>query len=194
MKKNLFIFMTILISGLSFNYQSFAENEPEGNVCDNEYVLCTSAPCIPDPSNPDTKAICACEVNKGLNYGYSDCEARTPNTGVNDVRKALSTYSFAQALGKAVLACPKGKPWTDCLDQPCIVDPKNPIKAICACKIVRDQAFVTYGGRCNTLTCDTGYWSGATVDSFLFASKEFAKKMGLDEMPAMQCPGQKAKP
>ena len=74
MKKILFIFMTILIAGLSFNYQSFAENKPDGNVCDNEYVLCTSAPCIPDPSNPDTKAICACEVNKGLNYGYSECD------------------------------------------------------------------------------------------------------------------------
>lgn len=58
----------------------------------------------------------------------SDCKARKPSTDSNGVTRALSTYSFAQAPEKAVLSCPVGKPWSDCLDQPCIVDPNERAK------------------------------------------------------------------
>ncbi|MEX0999524.1 MAG: hypothetical protein WD000_06155 [Thermodesulfobacteriota bacterium] len=125
-----------------------------GTICKNEYVLCTSAPCVPDPSKPDSNAICSCDVNKGLNFGLSQCDSRTPVTDSNGVTKVVSTFSFAQAPTKPVLSCPEGKPWTDCLDQPCIVDPLNPLKAICTCKIVRDKPFDTFGGDCVSLTCD----------------------------------------
>jgi len=67
----------------------------------------------------------------------------------------------------------------------------NPLKAICTCKIVRDQPFATYGGDCNTLTCDTGYWSGATVGSFVGASKDLMKAFGIEDKPATYCPGMK---
>ena len=192
MKKNLFLYIIIFISALSFSYEIWAQSKSSnksGKVCENEYVLCTSAPCIPDPSNPDKKAICNCEVNKGKNFGMSDCEARKPSTDSNGVTKALSTYSFAQAPTKPMLTCPKGKPWTDCLDQPCIVDQRNPLEAICTCKIVRNQSFVTYGGDCNTITCDNAYWSAATLKSFLEGSSILAEAMGLGTVPAEFCPG-----
>lgn len=192
MKKYLYLYVIIFISALSFSYEVLAESKSSnesGKVCENEYVLCTSAPCIPDPTNPDKKAICKCEVNKGQNFGMSDCEARKPTTDSNGVTKALSTYSFAQAPTKYLIACPKGKPWTDCLDQPCIVDQTNPLEAICTCKIIRNQAFVTYGGNCNTNTCDNAYWSSATLASFLEGSSTLAKAMGLEKVPAEFCPG-----
>ncbi|WP_444884795.1 hypothetical protein [Microbulbifer sp. PSTR4-B] len=200
MKKHSFLFIMILIALAFIGFNAAAEEvkpkppqSSEGNICSNEYVLCTSAPCIPDPRNPDSNAICQCDVNKGLNFGMSACKARIPVTDSTGVKKILSTFSFAQAPTKPVLSCPEGNPWTDCLDQPCIVNPMNPLKAICTCKIVRDQPFVTFGGDCVSLTCDTGYWSGATVGSYIGASKQLMKAFGLDQTPAKYCAGTKAK-
>lgn len=198
MIKQSLLFTIILIAAAFMVTKTTAEEDghkpvknSKGIICDNEYVLCTSAPCIPDPSNPDSNAICRCDVNKGLNFGFSECKNRTPVTDSNDVKKALSTFSFAQAPTKPVLSCPEGKPWTDCLDQPCIVDPMNPLKAICTCKIVRDKSFVTFGGDCVSLSCDTGYWSGATAESYVGASRKLMKAFSLDEIPAKYCVGMK---
>jgi len=198
MKKVSFLFIlflsVVLLSGFGAEAEKGGDSairSDSGIICNNEYVLCTSAPCVPDPSNPDSNAICSCDVNQGLNFGMSQCDSRTPVTDSNGVTKAVSTFSFAQAPTKPVLSCPEGKPWTDCLDQPCIVDPLNPLKAICTCKIVRDKPFVTFGGNCVSLTCDTGYWSGATLGSYVGASKELMKAFGLDEQPARYCAGMK---
>ncbi|GAA5442809.1 hypothetical protein Misp06_00984 [Microbulbifer sp. NBRC 101763] len=196
MTKHSFLLTVVLIALVFVRFETSAEEDNlnsiksgKGIICSNEYVLCTSAPCIPDPRNPDSNAICRCDVNKGLNFGLSECKTRIPATNSNGVKKALSTFSFAQAPTKPVLSCPEGKPWTDCLDQPCIVDPMNPLKAICTCKIVRDKPFVTFGGDCVSLTCDTGYWSGATAESYLEASRQLMKAVDLDEMPAKYCVG-----
>lgn len=154
----------------SFSAQAASENTDstlgKGLVCASVYALCTSAKCIPDPLAPEERAICSCEVTSGVNFGFSTCEKRLPITGKYDAKRVISTYSFAQAPVKPVMACPTGKPWTDCLDQPCIVDPADPLKAACSCKIKRTGAFVTYGGGCNTLTCDTAYWSAASIAAF----------------------------
>jgi hypothetical protein len=195
MKKVAFI-LTLVLSLVVFSNLNAETDKANssGTVCDNEYVLCTSAPCVPDPSNPDSKAICSCDVNKGKNFGMSQCGDRTTVTDTNGVTKALSTYSFAQASSKPVLSCPAGKPWTNCLDQPCIVDQMNPLKAICTCEIVRDLPFVTYGGECNVLTCDNAYWSAATSEAFRQGSLELAKSMGLEENPAQFCAGMEPLP
>ena len=193
MKKFVVITLLIIIaSGLS-SYNAHSESEKNSNtgiICENTYVLCTSAPCIPDPSNSDTKAICLCDVNNGKNFGMSECSERTPQTDSRGITKALSTYSFNQSPIKPVMMCPDRKPWTNCLDQPCITDLMNPLKAICTCEIEREQAFITFGGECNTLTCDTAYWSGATVDSFNAANKELMKASGIIDSPVQYCPGQ----
>ncbi|WP_444921798.1 hypothetical protein ACJJID_05330 [Microbulbifer sp. CnH-101-G] len=198
MKKDSSLVTVILITLAFIGFETAAEEgnhnaitNGKGTICSNEYVLCTSAPCVPDPEKPDSNAICNCDVNEGLNFGLSECKARVPVTDSNGVKKALSTFSFAQAPTKPVLSCPQGKPWTDCLDQPCIVDPMNPLKAICTCKIVRDKPFVTFGGDCVFLTCDTGYWSGATVGSYVGASRDLMKAFHLDEIPAKYCAGMK---
>jgi len=167
------------------------KDDAKGIVCEGRYALCTSAPCIPDPENTDGKALCTCEVNEGINFGYTQCSERTPSTSGHGVMTLVSTYSFAQGPSKPVLSCPKGKPWTNCLDRPCTVNPMNLLSALCKCDIVRDKAFVTYGGDCNTLTCDTGYWSGASVGSYMSGSDQLFQKMGMDKIPVTYCPGMK---
>jgi len=193
MRNFLVITLIITFSVSLFTLAALADTDKSGSpgiICENTYVLCTSAPCIPDPSDPDTKAICTCDVNNGKNFGTSECSERAPVTDANGVTRVLSTYSFNQSPTNPVLYCPKGNPWTFCLDQPCIVDPMNPLKAICTCKIDRTQPFITFGGECNTQTCATAYWSGATVSDFDGASQELMKAFGLKDNPAQYCPGQ----
>jgi len=192
MKRIFLVYIMILITGFSFSFETLAEAEKNSNtgiICDNQYVLCTSAPCIPDPSNPDSKAICSCDVNNGKNFGMSECDARTPVTDSNGVTKAVSNYSFNQAPIKPALLCPAGKPWTSCLDKPCIIDPMNPLKAICTCDIEREESFVTFGGQCNTLTCDNAYWSAATADEITGANTVLMKAFGVKDNPVQYCPG-----
>ncbi|AXS41355.1 hypothetical protein [Breoghania sp. L-A4] len=86
------------------------------------------------------------------------------------------------------MACPSGKSWTDCLDKPCTVDPSDPLKAICACAIQQTGAFVTYGGGCNTLTCDTAFWSAATPAAFVQGTTMLIEELGLAKSPVAFCP------
>lgn len=158
-------------------------------VCDTQYALCTSAPCVPDPTDRSGAAICECEVVEGANYGTSLCGDRAPRTHANDVTTVLSEYSFAQAPTHPVVSCSGDSPWTDCLDQPCTVDPKNPLRAICKCDIVTGEDFVTYGGSCNTNSCIRSFWSAATPQDFLDGSAALIDKMGLSDAPYTFCPG-----
>lgn len=167
------------------------QNNGKGVICEGRYVLCTSAPCVPDPRDPNTIAVCVCEVNEGKSFGLKSCPERSPRSDENGVETLVSTYSFAQAPTKPVMICPSGKPWTDCLDKPCTVDPLDPLKAICSCDIKRTSHFVTYGANCNGITCNTGFWSGATVEDFVSATEILGKALGLEKSPATFCPGVK---
>ena len=194
----------------SFAAASIAQSQPPPVLCNGQYALCTSAACVPDPLLPGKEAICSCEVRSGLNFGInSSCDDRRPRvvpasgkqSGDGDagageetgqVVQLRSTYSFAQAPQKAVMLCPAGNPWTDCLDVKCTVDPANPLKAICACKMGHveepEADFVTYGGDCNTLTCQKYFWSAATTTAFEEGSLVMADALGLKESPVKFCP------
>jgi len=188
-----FVLCTVLTLSASMAEDTTTKKDNSPEICEGLYALCTSAPCVPDPENKDSKAICSCEVNKGINFGYSSCDSREKKTDDYGVTNLISTYSFAQGPSKPVLSCPKGKPWTDCLDKSCTVNPLNPLNAYCKCDIIRDEAFVTYGGDCNMLTCDNGYWSGATVEAYIEASTLLSEKMGIKDFPVVYCPGMKPK-
>ena len=60
-------------------------------VCDQDYALCTSARCIPDPRNPDN-AICDCVVSKGKSVGYKTCAEREPNKNKYKATRLISTF------------------------------------------------------------------------------------------------------
>lgn len=158
-------------------------------ICNQDYALCTSASCIPDPRHAEY-AICVCDVEQGESIGYTTCDIRRPHPIAFQVKKITSTFSFKQFSSKKSLTCPPGRPWTDCIDAPCTVDPMHADKAICSCKINHDQSFVTFGGNCDTNTCSTGFWSGAMISSSQALREALLKHLDLSDNPwiNIHCP------
>jgi hypothetical protein len=152
------------------------------HLCKHQYALCTSAMCIPQPGDPN-KAICFCDVEEGASMSSES------STDANGIRTVFSTFSLKQFQeGKKGMKCPGGTPWTWCLNKRCTVDPSNPKKAICVCDVVRTGGeWTTLGGNCNTSTCQTGYWSGATIKDFEEGNAFMTKVLGLDKSPAKWC-------
>ena len=167
-----FIFFFISISNAGSNQNAV--------VCNQKYALCTSAQCIPDPRHSDY-AICSCVVKQGESVGYQSCDKRHPKQAEFKVKKIISTFSFEQFSSKKSLTCPSGKPWTDCVDAPCTVDPMNANKAICSCKIKHDQTFITFGGNCDLSACSMGFWSGSLISSSNVLRKALLEKANSDE-------------
>ncbi len=162
-------------------------------VCDQRYALCTSAPCIPDP-NDSSRTICACEVRSGQSYGTTTdpegtCEAFAPYHGPDGVQHIVSTYSFDQTPSQPMMTCAPAEPWSDCLNQPCTVDPLKPLAALCSCKIgsTGSEDWLTLGGQCNAATCSKGYWSGALVSDTVAAAQYLAAAMDLTLVPRNFC-------
>jgi hypothetical protein len=160
-------------------------------LCKHQYALCTSALCIPQPGDP-TKAICFCAVEEGASMASVPCNTIEPSTDANGIRTVYSAFSLEQfKQGKKVLTCASGTPWTWCLNKRCTVDPSDRRKAICVCDVLRTGEWITLGGNCDTATCTTGYWSGATVKDFDEATSFMVKALNLDHSPVKWCPGAK---
>ena len=156
-------------------------------LCKHQYALCTAALCIPQPSD-STKAICFCAVEEGASMASVPCNTIQPSTDANGIRTVYSEFSLEQFKdGKKVLRCPSGTPWTWCLNKRCTVDPSDSKKAICVCDVLRTEEWITLGGNCDTATCTTGYWSGATVKDFNEASSFMVKALSLDQSPVKWC-------
>jgi hypothetical protein len=166
-----------------------AEQAGKSNMqlCKYQYALCTSALCIPHPDDP-TKAICFCDVEEGASMASVPCNTIQPSTDAHGIRTVYSAFSLAQFKeGKKVLRCHAGTPWTWCLNKRCTVDPSDPKKAICVCDVLRIGEWITLGGNCDTATCTTGYWSGATVKDFNEATSFMVKALSLDHSPVKWC-------
>jgi hypothetical protein len=158
-------------------------------LCKHQYALCTSALCIPQPGDP-TKAICFCDVQDGASMASVPCSTIQPSTDANGIRTVYSAFSLEQFKeDKKVLKCASGTPWTWCLNKRCTVDPSDPKKAVCVCDVLRTEEWITLGGKCDTGTCTTGYWSGATVKDFNDATAFMVKALNLDHSPVEWCPG-----
>ncbi|CZG35735.1 TPA: hypothetical protein JBE46_08065 [Legionella pneumophila subsp. pneumophila] len=167
-----------LIAAFLFLNTGFVQASATPIICDQEYTLCTSARCIPMPGNP-AKAVCDCVVEKGKSAGYKTCKERKPIRDRYKVTSLVSTFSFEQFAFKRKMNCSEGLPWTNCLDMPCTVDPQNSKRALCLCTIENTQAFFTFGGDCNTNTCATGFWSGATQENSIILRKALMQEMRL---------------
>ena len=173
------------VFAIAFGYGQ--ASKPNMELCKHQYALCTSALCIPQPDDP-TKAICFCTVEQGASMSSAPCKTIQPSTDANGIRTVYSSFSFEQfKQGKKVLQCPGGTPWTWCLNKRCTVDPSDPKKAICVCDVLRSEEWITLGGSCDTATCTTGYWSGATPKDFNDASSFMTKALGLDQSPVKWC-------
>ncbi|HHT9908228.1 hypothetical protein SC588_09195 [Legionella pneumophila] len=167
-----------LIAAFLFLNTGFVQASATPIICDQEYTLCTSARCIPMPGNP-AKAVCDCVVEKGKSAGYKTCKERKSIRDRYKVTSLVSTFSFEQFAFKRKMNCSEGLPWTNCLDMPCTVDPQNSKRALCLCTIENTQAFFTFGGDCNTNTCATGFWSGATQENSIILRKALMQEMRL---------------
>lgn len=95
------------------------------------------------------------------------------------VTSLISTFSFEQFATKKSMNCPEGLPWTNCVDMSCTIDPQNSKRALCNCAIENTQAFFTFGGDCNTNTCSTGFWSGATIENGIILRDALMQEMPL---------------
>jgi hypothetical protein len=181
--------MAALIAAFGHAKSAQAENY----LCQQQFALCTSAPCIPEPGNPKV-AICSCDVEDGPSLASVACDTVKPSTDANGIRTVYSQFALKQwQQGKKTLKCPSGTPWTWCLDKRCTVDPANPKKAICACDVVRTGEWITAGGNCNTATCNTAYWSAAPLDAFSDGTDFLLKSLKLKKSPVTWCRAAKAR-
>jgi hypothetical protein len=156
-------------------------------ICDQQYALCTSAICVPEPGD-GTKAICVCDVLQGKSMSTVPCKTLQPSTDENGILTLYSTFSLEHFIqGRRRMKCPHGTPWTWCLNKRCTVDPSNPKKAICLCDVLRTGEWTTLGGNCNTSTCATGYWSGASFQDCEDSGAFMTKALGLSASPIKWC-------
>lgn len=185
-----FAFLLLIAAAAVFTIAFGSEQAAKSDMqlCKHQYALCTSALCIPQPGDP-TKAICFCAVEEGASMASVPCNTIQPSTDANGIRTVYSAFSLEQfKQGKKVLTCASGTPWTWCLNKRCTVDPSDAKKAICICDVVRTGESITLGGNCETATCSTGYWSGATVKDFNEATSFMVKALALDRSPVKWCP------
>jgi len=170
-----------------FLSSTYASSQLHAIVCEQTYALCTSAPCLPDPKNP-SQSICDCAVNHGKSAGFTSCEKRKPYLDQYKSTHLVSTFSFEQFTDKNFLSCPKGMPWSNCVDMPCTVNPQNANRAVCLCQLNATQAFFTFGGNCESSSCSTGFWSGAIKGEASDALRNALLNNGSKLIPAIACP------
>jgi thiol-disulfide isomerase/thioredoxin len=139
-------------------------------LCNQTFALCTTAPCVPSPTDPNI-SICNCVVVNGYSVGFKPCTDRAQSG--NKVRSAFSTVNVNANFG--VLSCPSGVPWANCLDVECEIDATNPAVAKCQCVTVKTGESLTFGGGCDTATCTSTIWSATTPD--LPANAQYRKGM-----------------
>ena len=154
---------------------------PVAIFCQQTYALCIKAPCSPIVSRKDDgtysieQADCSCVVLPGWSMGPGPCDKRAPVT-VGGRTYLMSTYSNFFNKTNATLSCPSSdQVWALCYGAPCVIDEKNPDKAVCTCPI-RTGPAMTLGGDCWTGACKT-IWSAATPQADAFANNNFFKYM-----------------
>jgi peroxiredoxin len=127
-------------------------------LCDQTYALCTNAPCVKSKHDPNI-VICDCVVKHGYSIGFHTCDRRAPHgtTLYSEFSTELVTSTTR------ALSCPASTPWANCLDYICELDPHDPSKAQCQCQLVKPGPAFTFGGNCDTRTCSTTIWSGASA-------------------------------
>ena len=80
------ILLVVAAAALGYVVPAQAENY----FCQQQFALCTSAPCIPEPGNPKV-AICTCDVEDGPNLATVACDTVKPSTDANGVRTAKNS-------------------------------------------------------------------------------------------------------
>lgn len=156
-------------------------------ICKNKYALCNAAICQPIPGQAD-KVLCKCSIWKGKNIGFSSCKDRQEKETKDGDQAIVSTFSFGGNHYK-YMSCPSGQPWANCLDHPCLIDKNEPDqrRAFCSCDLVREKAFVTFAGECETKHCSKAIWSGASIQGNQELMSYLSKALKIDTSQSI-CP------
>jgi hypothetical protein len=145
--------------------------------CEGTYALCIKAPCSLIPSLERLAnyyvdhALCVCDIVKGWSMGPGACEDRAP-VQAQGRTYLISTYSNLYNDKEKTLACDDPKTlWAWCYGAPCMVDEKDPSKAVCNCPVEQGPAR-TLGGNCQQNACNS-VWSAATPPGDVFANQHY---------------------
>lgn len=179
-----------IVVGLALtSVNCFAEqnkNASQTYICRQPFALCTTAPCTPVPGSKD-QSVCSCIVQDGPSMGKVACEKRKPSVNDKGQHLLTSNFSFVNAKTNRIMVCTGNHAWTDCLDKPCIIDPQNSNQASCMCDIKISNSFITFGGQCQTASCTTTLYSGATTDMLDLSIQTFVNYLHLSKSPMQYC-------
>jgi hypothetical protein len=162
--------------------------------CEGTYALCIKAFCPGDAAKAAQAGHvdCICDVVKGWSMGPGTCASREP-VQKDGHTHVISTYSNLYNDTHKTLFCQsQDTVWAWCYGAPCVVDPKDPTKAVCNCPVEKSPA-KTLGGDCKQDACKS-VWSAATPAADLFANKHFYDYMQKNHPkvpvnpPAPACP------
>jgi peroxiredoxin len=153
-------------------------------LCNQRYALCTSAACEPSSTNPNI-SVCRCKVSSGYSVGFKSCERRAPKG-----RQLHSNFSLQDVTSSTrVMTCSQRGLWVQCLDVVCQVERDNPRHARCQCVNMETTDFLTFGGNCDTETCESVIWSATTAPFPGGAQYETGlKRLGIPVTVPKSCP------
>jgi len=172
-----------MLAVLSASVGGATDAEPV--ICDQPYALCGAAKCIPHPRDPG-RAICTCDNFDGDSAGLKPCDERAGTTAENGTRFLVSTFSFENTPAFE-MTCPADSFWSNCVDQPCTVDPRDSSRSICSCPIERppQEGIITLGCNCDTSTCSNSYWSAALLGTGRGLQEKLAEKLDINPEEAI---------
>ena len=181
-------FLASLVAVFGMSGIAIAQDKPL--LCDQQFALCTSAPCIPAPGNPKV-ALCTCDVwdTKGATTHVASCDAVKASTDTNGWRTVYSYFSLTQSYqGKRLMKCPAGTPWAECLNAKCTFDPAIPSISMCACETrFQTGELVTCAGNCYTQSCSKGFANGTAMTIMAPGVDFLMKALDLKKSPVNWC-------
>jgi hypothetical protein len=125
-------------------------------LCKQVFGLCTTAPCELDADDPSI-ANCHCVVVDAYAVGFKTCTERAQSG--TSLTSNFSSINVNSAF--SVMTCGEEIAWANCLDMPCEINPLNPATATCQCQMVEKGPSLTWGGGCDSSTCENTVWSAA---------------------------------
>jgi hypothetical protein len=87
--------LSAVVAALTAAFAATQSVRAENYLCRQQFALCTSAPCIPEPGNPKV-AMCSCDVEDGPNLASVACDTVKPSTDANGVRTVYSQFALKQ--------------------------------------------------------------------------------------------------
>jgi hypothetical protein len=173
MKRPIFSLVWLLLIAL-FSSPMFAANP---TICSGPYALCAYAKCVPIPGETD-KALCRCNLESGYSIGSKSC--MTKDTIVDGYEYLDSRYFPV----KKYVTCHNKRPWANCYNSKCVVDPQDNSKAFCTCDTVRDKGDYMYANdSCSTDGCDSGLISSYVVKDAVADFASLKTVSNYDKLP-----------